>query len=66
MTIEEDAEPGVVEAPQDIQQAFQQQADAQAIFQRLSYTHQKEYVNWIWRPSVSQRGASGLTKQSRC
>jgi hypothetical protein len=45
--LEEDLEPRVVEVPEDLAQALAQDSDAVAIFQRLSFSHQKEYVTWI-------------------
>lgn len=47
VTLEEDLEPRVVEVPEDLAQALAQDPDAAAIFQRLSFSHQKEYVTWI-------------------
>jgi len=47
VTLEEDLEPRVVEVPEDLAQALAQDSDAAAIFQRLSFSHQKEYVTWI-------------------
>lgn len=47
ITLEEDAEARVVELPSDLLDAFKHAPDAQAFFDGLSYTHQKEYVNWI-------------------
>jgi hypothetical protein len=47
VTLEEDLEPRVVEVPADLAQAFAQDSQAESLFQRLSYTHQKEYVTWI-------------------
>jgi hypothetical protein len=45
--IEEDLEPRQVEVPPDLQQTLKAEPIAQDFFNRLSYTHQKEYVNWI-------------------
>jgi uncharacterized protein YdeI (YjbR/CyaY-like superfamily) len=45
--LEEDLDPRQVEVPADLQQALQAEPNAQAFFNRLSYTHQKEYVRWI-------------------
>jgi hypothetical protein len=45
--LEEDLEIRQVEAPQDLQVALEKNPSAHAFFERLSYTHQKEYVNWI-------------------
>jgi hypothetical protein len=56
--IEEDLEPRQVDLPSDLQQALQARPQAQVIFDRLSYTHQKEYVRWISeakRPETRQK-----------
>ena len=47
VTVAEDAEPRVVHVPDDLQQALAGDPEAAAFFQRLSYTHQREYVGWI-------------------
>jgi hypothetical protein len=45
--LEEDFEPRTVDVPPDLQSALEADSAAQAAFNRLSYTHQKEYVRWI-------------------
>ena len=45
--VESDAEPRVVEIPRDLSKEFKKDKRAKAIFDKLSYTHQKEYVRWI-------------------
>jgi hypothetical protein len=47
ITVEADVEPRVVEIPKDLLKEFKKDKDAKAFFDKLSYTHQKEYVNWI-------------------
>jgi hypothetical protein len=47
ITIEEDTEPRVVEVPGDLKEALENSPKACAFFQKLSYTHQREYVKWI-------------------
>jgi uncharacterized protein YdeI (YjbR/CyaY-like superfamily) len=47
ITLEPDTEPRVVEVPVELQKAFKSEKDAKANFEKLSFTHQKEYVNWI-------------------
>jgi Bacteriocin-protection, YdeI or OmpD-Associated/Domain of unknown function (DUF1905) len=44
---EEDIEPRRVEIPPDLQQALEANPAEQAFFDRLSYSHQREYVLWI-------------------
>jgi hypothetical protein len=47
VTVELDAEPRVVEIPAELKKAFSKEKEAKTIFDKLSYTHQKEYVTWI-------------------
>ena len=47
ITVEPDTEPRVVEVPPDLNKAFQSDKEAKALFEKLSYTHQREYVDWI-------------------
>lgn len=46
ISLEEDTEPRVVEIPQDLLEAMLT-ADVKPFFESLSFTHQKEYVQWI-------------------
>lgn len=45
--VEEDTEPRVVKLPQDMLDMLKNNTAAEAFFKQLSYTHQKEYVQWI-------------------
>jgi hypothetical protein len=70
--IEEDLEPRQVELPLDLQRAFQANPEARQVFDRLSYTHQKEYARWVSearRPETRQRRIQQtmdmLTKEQR-
>jgi len=47
VTVEEDAEPRLVEAPPDLLEALRRSPAAEVRFNKLSYTHQREYVRWI-------------------
>jgi hypothetical protein len=47
ITLEPDAEPRLVEIPEDLLKELQQEKEAKAFFDKLSYTHQKEYVRWV-------------------
>jgi Bacteriocin-protection, YdeI or OmpD-Associated/Domain of unknown function (DUF1905) len=42
-----DEEPRVVEVPTDLAQALAADGAAQVAFDKLSYTHRREYVEWI-------------------
>jgi uncharacterized protein YdeI (YjbR/CyaY-like superfamily) len=47
ITVEPDTAPRTIEIPKELVKEFKKDKDAQAFFDKLSYTHQKEYVNWI-------------------
>jgi hypothetical protein len=47
VSVESDTEPRVIEVPADLKEAFEAEKEAQAFFEKLSYTHQREYVTWI-------------------
>ncbi len=57
--LEEDSEPRQVIVPQDLQDMLDEHPKAQEFFRQLSYTHQKEYVQWIEQAKREQ------TRQSR-
>jgi len=44
---EEDDELRLVSPPPDLEEALNQNPQAETFFHQLSYTHQKEYVRWI-------------------
>ena len=47
VTIELDREPRVVEVPDDLAAALAEESSAARFFEELSYTHKREYVEWI-------------------
>ena len=47
VVIEPDTEPRVVTVPKDLQKLLDENPKGKAVFEKLSYTHRKEYVNWI-------------------
>lgn len=47
VTVELDTEPRVLEIPKDFMKELKKDKDAKAFFDKLSYTHQREYVMWI-------------------
>ena len=47
ITVEEDTEPRVIEVPKDLLNELKKDKDAKAFFDKLAYTHQREYVRWI-------------------
>ena len=47
VTVEADTEERVVAVPEELKRAFKSEKEAKAAFDKLSYTHQREYVTWI-------------------
>jgi uncharacterized protein YdeI (YjbR/CyaY-like superfamily) len=47
VTIDKDEEPRVVEVPPDLQEALDLDPEARAIFEKIPYSHKREYVNAI-------------------
>ena len=47
ITVEPDTEPRIIEIPAELKKLFRAEKEAKAIFEKLSYTHQREYVTWI-------------------
>src|SRR4030095_9841853 len=45
--IEPDVEPREIEVPEDLARALGKDGAAGQAFERLSYTHRKEYVQWV-------------------
>jgi Bacteriocin-protection, YdeI or OmpD-Associated/Domain of unknown function (DUF1905) len=59
--LERDDEPREVDVPPELQQALAANSGARAAFEGLSYTHRREYAEWIGegkRPDTRQRRAS--------
>jgi hypothetical protein len=47
VTLERDLEPREVEVPSELAQALAADAPARARFQSLSYTHRREFAEWV-------------------
>lgn len=45
--MEVDTQPRTVEIPGDLQAALDKEEAAKALFDKLSYSHKKEYVDWV-------------------
>lgn len=43
----EDKEERTVEIPEDVVEVFNQNKKAKELFDKMSYTHRKEYIRWI-------------------
>ena len=62
ITLEEDTELRTVEAPADLMQALKSEPEAKTLFEKLSFTHQKEYVNWIEEAKKNETRQRRVTK----
>jgi uncharacterized protein YdeI (YjbR/CyaY-like superfamily) len=62
ITVEADTEPRVLEIPDDLTKALESDQEARAFFDKLSYTHQKEYVTWINEAKKEETRKNRLTK----
>jgi uncharacterized protein YdeI (YjbR/CyaY-like superfamily) len=47
VTVEADFEERVVDVPPELAAELKQDSDAAAFFDKLSFTHKREYVTWI-------------------
>jgi Bacteriocin-protection, YdeI or OmpD-Associated/Domain of unknown function (DUF1905) len=47
ITVEPDIELCVIEVPKDLLKELKKDKDAKTFFDKLAYSHQKEYVKWI-------------------
>jgi Bacteriocin-protection, YdeI or OmpD-Associated/Domain of unknown function (DUF1905) len=47
VTMELDAAPRVVDVPDDLSSALARDPEAHAAFDKLSFTHRREYVQWV-------------------
>ena len=65
--MELDTEPRKVELPADMRAALADAPEAKAAFAKLSFTHQREYVEWVEeakRPDTSARIAATVDRVS--
>ena len=47
ITVESDTEPRVIEVPKELLKELLKDKDAKTFFDKLAYSHQKEYVLWV-------------------
>ena len=47
ISVEPDTEPRLIEIPAELKKLFRTEKAAKAVFEKLAYTHQREYVTWI-------------------
>ena len=62
IALEQDYEPRLVEIPADLQQALNQEPAAPAAFEKMYYTHRKEYVNAILEARREETRRSRIAK----
>lgn len=60
--IEPDDEPREVATPADLAVALRDDAQAQAFFDQLAYTHRKEWVRWVEEAKKAETRAARITK----
>jgi hypothetical protein len=62
VTVEADTEPRVLEIPKDLAGALKKDKAAQAFFEKLSFTHKREYVKWINEAKKDETRANRILK----
>jgi hypothetical protein len=62
VSIEADVEPRVIEIPKDLSKELKRDREARAFFDKLSFTHQKEYVKWIEEAKKEETRQSRILK----
>ncbi|MBI2332294.1 MAG: DUF1905 domain-containing protein [Chloroflexi bacterium] len=62
VTVELDTEPRVIEIPKDLLKELKRDKDAKAFFDKLSFTHRREYVNWILEAKKEETRANRILK----
>ncbi len=60
--IEPDDEPREVAVPADFAAALGQDAEAQAFFDELAFTHRKEWVRWVEEAKKAETRTARITK----
>ena len=68
VTMELDTEPRVISVPRDLRAALAAAPDAADAFAGLSYSHKREYVQWIAeakRPETRERRIRGTVERVR-
>ena len=68
VTMEVDTEPRTVRVPADLRAALAEDETAKAAFAKLSYTHRREYVEWVEeakRPETRTRRIAATVERAR-
>lgn len=62
VTVQRDLEERIVEVPEDLAALFAENTEARDVFEKLSYTHRKEYVQWINTAKKAETRSSRVVK----
>lgn len=62
ITVELDTEPRVLELPKELVKELKKDKVAKTFFDKLSYTHQREYVMWINEAKKEETRLNRITK----
>jgi hypothetical protein len=62
VTVEPDLEERVIEIPKDLMKELKKDKEAKAFFDKLSYTHRKEYVNWVMEAKKEETRHNRIVK----
>jgi len=62
VTVEPDDQPRVIEVPKDLLKELKKDKEVKAFFDKLAYTHQKEYVNWVTDAKKEETRQSRIVK----
>jgi len=62
VTVEPDLEERVIHIPKDLMMELKRDREAKTFFDKLSYTHKKEYVNWINEARKDETRRNRITK----
>ena len=62
VTVEADTEERVIELPAELKKLFRTEKEAKAAFEKLSYTHKREYVTWMNDAKKEETRQSRLVK----
>lgn len=62
VSIQEDTEERVVEIPDDVSKVLEKNKAINENFSKLSYTHKKEYINWINEAKKEETRKSRIEK----
>ena len=62
ITAEPDTEPRVIEIPKDLLKELKKDKEARAFFDKLSYTHRREYVTWVTEAKKEETRQNRIVK----